>query len=150
MLYGKCRYSTVQYILCCREQYTYCTVQYKYCTVQYKHCTVQYKYCTVQYKYSTVQYKYCTVQTLYYAVQYPYCNNTCPVQSPRPEVVLVLSRSRSVTPQESGAPPGTHPLDQESGYSHRSVIINHMSSRPPKILESPMDSKSLISGLYEC
>jgi hypothetical protein len=49
-------------------------------------------------------------------------------------VVLVLSRSRSVTPAE-------RQYDfVEAGYAY----IN--SSRPPKILESPLDSKSLMTG----
>ncbi|XP_042240918.1 pro-interleukin-16-like isoform X2 [Homarus americanus] len=62
------------------------------------------------------------------------------LKSPRPEVVMVLSRSRSVTPQESG---GT---ESEGNFIHRPALINHVTSpRPPKILESPMDSKSLIS-----
>lgn len=60
------------------------------------------------------------------------------LKSPRPEVVLVLSRSRSVTPQESS-------LTEGDGNFHR-PLINHVTSpRPPKILESPMDSKSLFS-----
>lgn len=64
-------------------------------------------------------------------------------QSPRPEVVLVLSRSRSVTPQESGMSEG------DGNYTHRPALINHVTSpRPPKILESPMDSKSLVSGEF--
>ncbi|CAL4092156.1 unnamed protein product, partial [Meganyctiphanes norvegica] len=61
------------------------------------------------------------------------------LKSPRPEVVLVLSRSRSVTPQENTG-------DNDYGYIHRTPLINHTTStRPPKILESPMDSKSLVS-----
>ena len=67
-----------------------------------------------------------------------------PFQAPRAEVVLVLSRSRSVTPAELGG-----------AYDHRSAsssdfspysYVNVSSGRPPKILESPMDSKSLLSG----
>lgn len=62
------------------------------------------------------------------------------LKSPRPEVVLVLSRSRSVTPQESNT------TESEGSFVHRPALINHVTSpRPPKILESPMDSKSLIS-----
>ena len=56
-------------------------------------------------------------------------------QAPRAEVVLVLSRSRSVTPADRG----NYDLI-EAGYNY----IN--SSRPPKILESPLDSKSLMAG----
>ena len=58
-------------------------------------------------------------------------------QAPRAEVVLVLSRSRSVTPADRG----NYDLI-EAGYNY----IN--SSRPPKILESPLDSKSLMSGWF--
>lgn len=66
------------------------------------------------------------------------------LKSPRPEVVLVLSRSRSVTPQESGM------SESDGSYSHRPTHINHVTSpRPPKILESPMDSKSLVSDAAE-
>ena len=57
------------------------------------------------------------------------------LQAPRAEVVLVLSRSRSVTPADRG----NYDLI-EAGYNY----IN--SSRPPKILESPLDSKSLMAG----
>ncbi|KAG0726974.1 Pro-interleukin-16 [Chionoecetes opilio] len=64
------------------------------------------------------------------------------LKSPRPEVVLVLSRSRSVTPQESNM------TESDGNFSHRPSLINHITSpRPPKILESPMDSKSLISAV---
>lgn len=57
------------------------------------------------------------------------------LKAPRAEVVLVLSRSRSVTPAE-------RQYDfVEAGYAY----IN--SSRPPKILESPLDSKSLMTDL---
>ncbi|KAK4327584.1 hypothetical protein Pmani_001941 [Petrolisthes manimaculis] len=67
------------------------------------------------------------------------------LKSPRPEVVLVLSRSRSVTPQESS---GMN--DGDGSYTHRPALINHITSpRPPKILESPMDSKSLVSDAAE-
>ena len=58
-------------------------------------------------------------------------------------MVLVLSRSRSVTPAEngsfdrSGASSGDY-----AAYSY----VNMSSNRPPKILESPLDSKSLLSG----
>ena len=58
-------------------------------------------------------------------------------QAPRAEVVLVLSRSRSVTPADRG----NYDLI-EAGYNY----IN--SSRPPKILESPLDSKSLMAGWF--
>lgn len=62
------------------------------------------------------------------------------LKSPRPEVVLVLSRSRSVTPQESSL------TENDGNYTHR-PLINHVTTpRPPKILESPMDSKSLFSA----
>lgn len=64
------------------------------------------------------------------------------LKSPRPEVVLVLSRSRSVTPQESNM------TESDGSFIHRPSLINHVTSpRPPKILESPMDSKSLISDV---
>ena len=52
-------------------------------------------------------------------------------------MVLVLSRSRSVTPADRG----NYDLI-EAGYNY----IN--SSRPPKILESPLDSKSLMAGWF--
>lgn len=58
------------------------------------------------------------------------------LKAPRAEVVLVLSRSRSVTPADRG----NYDLI-EAGYNY----IN--SSRPPKILESPLDSKSLMADL---
>ena len=61
-------------------------------------------------------------------------------QAPRPDntVVLVLSRSRSVTPHGEGA------YDRTDYPSY-----NYLNSgRPPKILESPLDSKSLLSGKY--
>jgi len=57
------------------------------------------------------------------------------LKAPRAEVVLVLSRSRSVTPADRN-----YDLI-EAGYNY----IN--SSRPPKILESPLDSKSLMADL---
>merc|ERR1719264_2103366 len=66
------------------------------------------------------------------------------LKAPRAEVVLVLSRSRSVTPAEnssfdrSGASSGDY-----AAYSY----VNMNSNRPPKILESPLDSKSLLSDL---
>ena len=56
-------------------------------------------------------------------------------QAPRAEVVLVLSRSRSVTPADR-----SYDLIDAATYN----FIN--SSRPPKILESPLDSKSLSAG----
>ena len=59
-------------------------------------------------------------------------------QAPRAEVVLVLSRSRSVTPADRSY---CDLLDtRDPAYN----FIN--SSRPPKILESPLDSKSLSAG----
>lgn len=60
------------------------------------------------------------------------------LQAPRAEVVLVLSRSRSVTPAELG------------GYDRAEyATYNYLNSgRPPKILESPLDSKSLLSGQF--
>ena len=57
-------------------------------------------------------------------------------QAPRAEVVLVLSRSRSVTPADR-----SYDLIDAATYN----FIN--SSRPPKILESPLDSKSLSAGM---
>lgn len=58
------------------------------------------------------------------------------LKAPRTEVVLVLSRSRSVTPADRGN------LDvSETTYNY----IN--TNRPPKILESPLDSKSLIGDM---
>ena len=52
-------------------------------------------------------------------------------------MVLVLSRSRSVTPHGEGA------YDRTDYPSY-----NYLNSgRPPKILESPLDSKSLLSGM---
>ena len=56
-------------------------------------------------------------------------------KAPRAEVVLVLSRSRSVTPAEGAYDRADYP-----SYNY----LN--SGRPPKILESPLDSKSLLSG----
>ncbi|XP_043240732.1 serine/arginine repetitive matrix protein 2-like [Amphibalanus amphitrite] len=58
------------------------------------------------------------------------------LKAPRAEVVLVLSRSRSVTPHD--------PNSEDQRPS-----ISTMYSRPPKILESPMDSKSLASELAQ-
>ena len=59
-------------------------------------------------------------------------------------MVLVLSRSRSVTPAENGS------FDRSSGASSGDYAaysyVNMNSNRPPKILESPLDSKSLLSG----
>ena len=49
--------------------------------------------------------------------------------------MLVLSRSRSVTPAEGAFERSDYP-----SYNY----LN--SGRPPKILESPLDSKSLLSG----
>jgi len=53
-------------------------------------------------------------------------------------VVLVVSRSRSVTPLEGS---GSYDRTDYSTYNY----INMSSGRPPKILESPLDSKSLLS-----
>merc|ERR1711902_25444 len=58
------------------------------------------------------------------------------LKAPRAEVVLVLSRSRSVTPAE-----GAYDRSEYPSYNY----LN--SGRPPKILESPLDSKSLLSDL---
>merc|ERR550525_498799 len=58
------------------------------------------------------------------------------LKAPRAEVVLVLSRSRSVTPADR-----SYDLIDAATYN----FIN--SSRPPKILESPLDSKSLSADL---
>merc|ERR1712088_921631 len=58
------------------------------------------------------------------------------LKAPRAEVVLVLSRSRSVTPAE-----GAYDRSDYPSYNY----LN--SGRPPKILESPLDSKSLLSDL---
>ena len=55
---------------------------------------------------------------------------------------MVLSRSRSVTPAESGAFDRASAENYAASYSY----VNMSSSRPPKILESPLDSKSLLSG----
>ena len=74
------------------------------------------------------------------ALHYIFPLMTTPIilcQAPRAEVVLVLSRSRSVTPADRG----NYDLI-EAGYNY----IN--SSRPPKILESPLDSKSLMAGWF--
>ena len=57
--------------------------------------------------------------------------------------MLVLSRSRSVTPAESGAFDRTSA--DSSSYAASYSYVN-MSNRPPKILESPLDTKSLLSG----
>ncbi|XP_059082123.1 uncharacterized protein LOC131879738 isoform X5 [Tigriopus californicus] len=61
------------------------------------------------------------------------------LKAPRAEVVLVLSRSRSVTPAETGS--------FDANYAASYNYVNMTSSRPPKILESPLDSKSLLSEL---
>merc|ERR1712223_1458090 len=58
------------------------------------------------------------------------------LKAPRAEVVLVISRSRSVTPAE-----GAYDRSEYPSYNY----LN--SGRPPKILESPLDSKSLLSDL---
>ena len=65
-------------------------------------------------------------------------------QAPRTEVVLVLSRSRSVTPAEGAAFSSADRAD----YAAYNYINMSSSGRPPKILESPLDSKSLLSGNY--
>ena len=57
--------------------------------------------------------------------------------------MLVLSRSRSVTPAE-----GVHGYDRTTDYAAYNYINMSSSGRPPKILESPLDSKSLLSGTY--
>ena len=55
----------------------------------------------------------------------------------------MLSRSRSVTPAENGSySDGSKPDSYSASYNY----VNMTSSRPPKILESPLDSKSLLSG----
>ena len=58
-------------------------------------------------------------------------------------MVLVVSRSRSVTPLEGS---GSYDRTDYATYNY----INMSSGRPPKILESPLDSKSLLSGKYAC
>ena len=71
-------------------------------------------------------------------------NDVPSFQAPRTEVVLVLSRSRSVTPAE-----GVHGYDRTTtDYAAYNYINMSSSGRPPKILESPLDSKSLLSGTY--
>ena len=55
-------------------------------------------------------------------------------------MVLVVSRSRSVTPLEGS---GSYDRTDYATYNY----INMSSGRPPKILESPLDSKSLLSDL---
>merc|ERR1719384_2643139 len=60
------------------------------------------------------------------------------LKAPRAEVVLVLSRSRSVTPADRS-------YDLIDAATATYNFIN--SSRPPKILESPLDSKSLSADL---
>merc|ERR1711944_180608 len=62
------------------------------------------------------------------------------LKAPRTEVVLVVSRSRSVTPLEGS---GSYDRTDYATYNY----INMSSGRPPKILESPLDSKSLLSDL---
>ena len=57
----------------------------------------------------------------------------------------MLSRSRSVTPAAEGS--GYDRTDYAGASSSPYNYINISSSgRPPKILESPLDSKSLLSG----
>ena len=74
----------------------------------------------------------------------------------------MLSRSRSVTPAESGAYSSPSPYEiraaaavsaaavaaaaSSDNFSASYNYVNMTSSRPPKILESPLDSKSLLSG----
>jgi len=60
------------------------------------------------------------------------------LKAPRAEVVLVLSRSRSVTPHDPTS-------DDPCGYQRHT--ISKITSRPPKILESPLDSSNLASEL---
>ncbi len=67
-------------------------------------------------------------------------------QAPRAEVVLVLSRSRSVTPAEGAYGGGSGDYSGGSGVSSPYSYVNITSGRPPKILESPLDSKSLLAG----
>merc|ERR1712223_1083835 len=62
------------------------------------------------------------------------------LKAPRTEVVLVVSRIRSVTPLEGA---GSYDRTDYATYNY----INMSSGRPPKILESPLDSKSLLSDL---
>merc|ERR1712156_354137 len=62
------------------------------------------------------------------------------LKAPRTECVLVVSRSRSVTPLEGA---GSYDRTDYATYNY----INMSSGRPPKILESPLDSKSLLSDL---
>ena len=76
-------------------------------------------------------------------------------QSPRAEVVLVLSRSRSVTPaaessssfHDRSCVTTAESYAAAAGSSSSYNYVNMSSSRPPKILESPLDSKSLLSGI---
>lgn len=56
--------------------------------------------------------------------------------------MLVLSRSRSVTPAETNCGDRSDFSSTAASYSY----VNIGSGRPPKILESPLDSKSLLSG----
>ena len=59
----------------------------------------------------------------------------------------MLSRSRSVTPAENGYYDRSSVSAAESYAAAASYsYVNMSSSRPPKILESPLDSKSLLSG----
>jgi len=66
------------------------------------------------------------------------------LKAPRTEVVLVLSRSRSVTPAEGAYGVGG---GDRADYAAYNYINMSSSGRPPKILESPLDSKSLLSDL---
>ena len=71
-------------------------------------------------------------------------------QAPRPEVVLVLSRKRSVSPQDSCPDDKDLPMM----ITASNTIINSrigssghvISSRPPRILESPSDFGNYDSG----
>lgn len=62
------------------------------------------------------------------------------LKSPRTEVVFVVSRARSVTPLDiiSGSESGNG-CSEGGGTYLRGCYINHVSQRPPKILESPSD-----------
>ncbi len=63
------------------------------------------------------------------------------LKAPRPEVVLVLSRSRSATP----TPSGEGERDAAEAAANSPGYVNAV-TRPPRILESPLDSKSLVQS----